>query len=112
PRPVPQRDGGAVHHHPSALRLSMVRSGGRGSAVDGMNPEREQSLRALVAGLRNVGDEPHFLRAGEEVALGLLEDDDGLAECADALRDTQLAALALATLRRARPRPGPVASVR
>ena len=41
----------------------------------------------LVAGLRRVTDEPHFLRAGEEAALGLLDDEDGLAVCTDALRD-------------------------
>ena len=46
--PLPQRDRGAVHHHASPLRLSVVRSGGRGSAVDGMNSEREQALRTLV----------------------------------------------------------------
>jgi maltokinase len=69
-------------------------------------------LAHVVVGLRSVGDEPHFLRAGDEVALGLLEDDDGLAVCTDALRDAQLAPLLLATLREVDPRPGPVASVR
>jgi maltokinase len=66
----------------------------------------------LVAGLRSVGDEPHFLRAGEETALGLLDDDHGLAVCTDALRDAQLAPLLLATLRGVDTRPGPVAIVR
>ena len=62
----------------------------------------------LVAGLRGVSDEPHFLRAGEEAALGLLDDDHGLAVCTDALRDAQLAPLLLATVRGVEPRPGPV----
>jgi maltokinase len=66
----------------------------------------------LVAGLRAVGDEPHFLRSGEEVALGLLEDQDGLAVCTDALLDAQLAPLLLATIRGVEPRPGPVALIR
>jgi maltokinase len=66
----------------------------------------------MVAGLRSVGDEPHFLRAGEESALGLLDDDHGLAVCTDALRDAQLAPLLLATLCGAEPCPGPVAVLR
>ena len=66
----------------------------------------------MVAGLRSVGDEPHFLRAGEEVALGLLDDDHGLAVCTDALRDAQLAPLLLASLRGTAPRPGPIAIAR
>jgi maltokinase len=66
----------------------------------------------MVAGLRSVGDQPHFLRAGEEAALGLLDDDDGLAVCTDALRDAQLAPLLLATVRGVEPRSGPVAVLR
>ncbi len=66
----------------------------------------------IVAGLRGVADEPHFLRAGEEGALGLLDDDDGLAVCTDALRDAQLAPLLLATVRGVETRPGPVAVLR
>jgi maltokinase len=66
----------------------------------------------VVAGLRSVGDEPHFLRAGDEAALGLLDDDDGLAVCTDALRDAQLVSLLLATVRGLEPRPGPVAVLR
>src|ERR1700729_4017423 len=66
----------------------------------------------IVAGLRGVTDEPHFLRAGEESALGLLDDEDGLAVCTDALRDAQLAALLLAVVRGVAPRPGPVAMLR
>ena len=66
----------------------------------------------LVAGLRGVADEPHFLRAGEQGALGLLDDDDGLAVCTDALRDAQLAPLLLATVRGVETRPGPVAVLR
>jgi maltokinase len=66
----------------------------------------------IVAGLRGVADEPHFLRAGDESALGLLDDEDGLAVCVDALRDAQLAALLLAEVRGVEPRPGPVAVLR
>ncbi len=66
----------------------------------------------LVVGLRRVTDEPHFLRAGEEAALGLLDDEDGLAVCTDALRDAQLAGLLLATVRGVEARPGPVAVLR
>ena len=66
----------------------------------------------FVAGLRGVADEPHFLRAGDESALGLLDDEDGLAVCTDALRDAQLAALLLAVVRGVAPRPGPVAVLR
>ena len=66
----------------------------------------------VVAGLRGVADEPHFLRPGEEAALGLLDDDDGLAVCTDALRDAQLAPLLLATVRGVETRPGPVAVLR
>ncbi len=46
----------------------------------------------LVVGLRAVGEEPHFLRAAEECALGLLDDDHGLAVCTDALRDARIGA--------------------
>jgi hypothetical protein len=66
----------------------------------------------LVVGLRGVADEPHFLHTGEEAALGLLDDEDGLAVCTDALRDAQLAALLLATVRGVESRPGPVAALR
>jgi hypothetical protein len=66
----------------------------------------------VVAGLRGVTDEPHFLRTGEEAALGLLDDEQGLAVCIDALRDAQLAPLLLATLRDEATRPGPVAVLR
>ena len=51
-------------------------------------------------------------RPGEEAALGLLDDDDGLAVCTDALRDAQLAPLLLATVRGVATRPGPVTVVR
>jgi maltokinase len=66
----------------------------------------------VVAGLRSVGDEPHFLRAGDEAALGLLDDDEGLAVCTDALRDAQLVSLLLATVRGLEPSPTPVAVLR
>jgi hypothetical protein len=63
----------------------------------------------MVVGLRGVTDEPHFLRSAEEAALGLLDDEHGLAVCTDALRDAQLAPLLLATVRGVETRPGPVA---
>jgi predicted trehalose synthase len=66
----------------------------------------------VVVGLRSVADEPHFLRSGEEAALGLLDDEHGLAVCTDALCDAQLAPLLLATVRGVEPRPGSVAVVR
>ena len=66
----------------------------------------------VVVGLRGVADEPHFLRTGDEAALGLLDDDEGLAVCTDALRDAQLAGLLLATVRGVEARPGPVAVLR
>jgi maltokinase len=66
----------------------------------------------IVVGLRGVADEPHFLRTGEEAALGLLDDEDGLAVCTDALRDAQLAGLLLATVRGVEPRAGSVAVLR
>jgi maltokinase len=69
-------------------------------------------LAHMIAGLRRVGDEPRFLRPGDEAALGLFEDDDGLAVCLDALRDAELAPLVLATVRGVDPRPGTVAYLR
>ncbi|MBV8463073.1 MAG: hypothetical protein JO368_07255, partial [Acidimicrobiales bacterium] len=69
-------------------------------------------LAHLVVGLRGVADEQHFLRAGDEAALGLLDDETGLAVCTDALRDAELAPLLLATVRTVEPRPGPVAVLR
>jgi maltokinase len=97
-------------HEITLLRTEVLRPGRPGlldivAEVDGRGAH-------LIAGLRAVGDQPHFLRAGDEAALGLLEDDDGLAVCADALRDAQLAPLLLATIRRVDFRPGPVAMIR
>jgi maltokinase len=66
----------------------------------------------LVAGLRAVGDVVHFLHPTEEQALGLFEDEVGLAVCTDALRDGELAPLLLATVRGVEPRRGAVAVVR
>jgi maltokinase len=66
----------------------------------------------LIVGLRGVADEPHFLRSGEEAALGLLDDEDGLAVCTDAVRDAEHAGLLLATVRGVEVRPGPVAVLR
>jgi maltokinase len=94
-----------------AIRRAEVLLPGRPGLLD-LVAEVNGRLAHLVVGLRRVGDEPHFLRAGDEMALGLLEDDDGLAVCTDALRDAQLAPLTLAVIRRVAPRPGPVALVR
>ena len=66
----------------------------------------------LVAGVRAVADEPHFLSPGEDSVLGLLEDDEGLGICTDALRDAQLAPLLLATVRGVAVRAGSVAVLR
>ena len=66
----------------------------------------------FVVGLRSVGDEPHLLRAGEDTALGLLDDDLGLAVCTDALGDAELAGMLLAVVHGVTPRPGPVRVVR
>ncbi len=66
----------------------------------------------VVAGLRGVADEPHFLRPAEEATLGLLDDEHGLAVCTDALRDAQLAPLLLAVVRGVPTRPGPIAVLR
>jgi maltokinase len=95
---------------PSIVRAEVLRPGRPGlldivADVDGR-------LAHLVVGLRGVADEQHFLRSGEEAALGLLDDDDGLAVCTDALRDAQLGPLLLATVRGVAPRPGPVGVLR
>jgi hypothetical protein len=91
-------------------RVEQVRAGRPG--LLSVVAEVDGRLVHLVAGLRSVGDEPHFLHAGDEGALGLYEDAQGLAVCTDALRDAQLAPLLLATLAGDEPRPGPVAVVR
>jgi maltokinase len=93
------------------VRRDAVLLAGRPGLVD-VVAEVDGRTAHLVVGVRSVGDEPHFLRAGEELALGLLEDDEGLAVCTDALSDAQLAPLLLATLLGRAPRPGPVAVVR
>jgi maltokinase len=91
-----------------SVRRAEVLLAGRPGLLD-LVAEVEGRLAHVVVGLRRVGDEPHFLHPGDEVALGLLDDDDGLAVCTDALRDAQLGPLALATVRGVAPRPGPVA---
>jgi maltokinase len=69
-------------------------------------------LAHFVVGLRRVADEPHFLRPGEEGALGLLDEEEGLAVCTDALRDAQLGPMLLAAIRQVAHRPGPVRVLR
>ncbi|MGA2931092.1 MAG: hypothetical protein ABSE98_03275 [Acidimicrobiales bacterium] len=94
----------------TVLRAEVLRAG-RPGLVDVVAQVGERRAH-FVAGLRGVTDEPHFLRSGEEAALGLLDDDHGLAVCTDALRDAQLAPLLLATVRGVETRPGPVAVLR
>jgi predicted trehalose synthase len=94
-----------------AVRRAEVLLPGRPGLLD-LVAEVDGRLAHVVVGLRSVGDEPHFQRTGDEVGLGLLEDEEGLGVCTDALRDLQLAPLTLATIRGVDPRPGPVASVR
>ena len=94
----------------TVLRSEVLRAG-RPGLVDIVAQVGERRAH-FVAGLRGVTDEPHFLRSGEEAALGLLDDDRGLAVCTDALRDAQLAPLLLATVRGVETRPGPVAVLR
>jgi maltokinase len=93
------------------LRRVEVLRAGRPGLLD-VVAEVGGRLAHMIAGLRRVGDEPRFLRPGDEAALGLFEDDDGLAVCIDALRDAELAPLVLATLRGVDPRPGTVAYLR
>jgi maltokinase len=91
-------------------RVEVLRAG-RPGLLD-VVAEMGGRLAHMIAGLRRVGDEPRFLRPGDEAALGLFEDDDGLAVCLDALRDAELAPLVLATVRGVDPRPGTVAYLR
>ena len=95
---------------PVIVRAEVLR-GGRPGLLD-IVADVDGSLAHFVVGLRGVADEQHFLRAGEEAALGLLDDEAGLAVCTDALRDAQLGPLLLATVRGVEPRPGPVAVLR
>ncbi len=92
------------------LRAEVLRPG-RPGLLDVVAQVGERRAH-LVAGLRGVTDEPHFMRAGEEAALGLLDDEHGLAVCTDALRDAQLAPLLLAEVRGVQPRPGQVSVLR
>ena len=71
------------------IRRAEVILRGRPGLLD-LVAEVNGRLADLVVGLRRVGDEPHFLRSGDEIALGLLEDDDGLAVCTDAFRDARM----------------------
>ena len=78
------------------LRRAEVLRPGRPGLLD-LVAEVNGRLAHIVVGLRKSDDEPHSLRAGDEVVLGLLEDEEGLAVGTDALRDAQLAPLTLAT---------------
>jgi maltokinase len=98
---------------PAAITLRRVEvlRAGRPGLLD-VVAEVGGRLAHMIAGLRRVGDEPRFLRPGDEAALGLFEDDDGLAVCIDALRDAELGPMVLATVRGVDPRPGTVAYLR
>jgi hypothetical protein len=101
----------AVPAGPVSIVRSEVLLEGRPGLVDVVAQVGERQAH-IVVGLRGVTDQPHFLRSGEESALGLLDDDHGLAVCTDALRDAQLAPLVLATVRGVSTRPGSVAVLR
>jgi len=105
------RSGADLAAEAVTIRRTEVLRPGRPGLLD-LVAEIDGRLAHLVVGLRSVGDEPHFLRSGDELALGLLEDDDGLAFCTDALHDAYLAPLLLATLRGVEPRPGRISIVR
>jgi len=96
--------------HITVLRAELLVPG-RPGLLD-VVAEVEGRQAHVVGGLRAVGDEPHFMRAGDEAALGIYEDADGLAVCIDALHDAQLAPLLLAAIRGVDTRPGPVNLVR
>ncbi|HEY1827746.1 MAG TPA: hypothetical protein VGF87_06985 [Acidimicrobiales bacterium] len=101
-----QEDAGEIE-----VRRAEVLRPGRPGLVD-IVADVDGRRAHFVAGLRAVGDEAHFLQSGEHAALGLLEDDGGLAVCVDALCDAQLAPLLLATIRGVEPRPGSVSILR
>jgi maltokinase len=94
----------------AVLRADLIRPG-RPALLD-VVARLDGTLAHLVVGLRGVGEETHFIRPGDEGGLGLLDDEGGLSVCVDALRDAELAALLLATVRGVEHRPGPVSSVR
>jgi maltokinase len=64
--------------------------------VIGVVARVEDRVAHAVLGVRSPGDEPHFLRPGEDVALGVYEDADGLGVVVDALNDAELGALVAA----------------
>ncbi len=94
-----------------ALRRVEVLRPGRPGLLD-LVAEVGGRLAHVVVGLRGLRDEPHLLRAGDDVALGLVDEEDGPAACTDALRDAELAPLVLAAVHGVEPRPGPVALAR
>ena len=93
------------------LRRVEVLRAGRPGLLD-VVAEVDGRLAHMIAGLRRVDDEPRFLRPGDEAALGLYEDDEGLALCIDALRDAELAPMVLAAVRGVDARPGTVVYLR
>jgi maltokinase len=102
--------GVAPQSAPVIVRTEVLRAG-RPGLID-IVADVDGRLVHLVVGLRGVADEQHFLHAGEEAALGLLDDDTGLAVCTDALRDAELGPLLLATVRGVATRPGPISVLR
>jgi maltokinase len=97
-------------HRVEMLEAEVLRSGRPGlldvlAQVDGR-------LAHAVLGLRRPGQEQHFLRPGDEVVLGLLDDDHGMGVVVDALHDAELAPLVLASVTGDEAVPGGVAPVR
>ena len=81
-----------------------ARAARRGGRVEGR-------LAHIVVGLRRPGDEPHFLRAGDEAGARASSTTRRAGGGVDALRDAELAPLVLAAVRGVGRAPGPVAVV-
>ncbi len=85
-------DGGRVE----LVDIEVLRAGRTG--VLDVVAEMDGVLAHAVLGLHRPGDELHMLGAVEEPALGVLEDDDGVAFVVDAMRDADAARLLLAAV--------------
>lgn len=78
------------------LEVELLKSG-RPGLIDVVAAVGGRLVHAVFGTLRP-GDEVHFLRSGEEVVLGVLEDDHGLGVVVDALHDAELASLLLSVV--------------